>query len=82
MNSPHYLYGSGYTKIKIHATLSNRKLAITIIVHYHSLSQQTPLHIAAGEGHDYTVKYLVGKGAVINIKDMNGVCMTILLMIL
>lgn len=35
--------------------------------------QQTPLHIAAKEGHDHTVKYLVDKGADIHIKDINGV---------
>ena len=75
------LYGSVYTKLKIHATLSNRKLGITITVDDHSLSQQTALHIAAREGHERTVEYLVSKGADINIQDNNGVCMTILLMI-
>ena len=35
--------------------------------------QQTPLHVAASNGHDYTVKWLVQKGADINIKDKKGV---------
>ena len=38
-----------------------------------SLHQQTPLHIAASNGHDYTVQCLVEKGAEINIKDKDGV---------
>ena len=43
--------------------------------------QQTPLHVAASRGHDYTVECLVKKGADMNIKDESGVCETILLMI-
>ena len=43
--------------------------------------QQTPLHVAASKGRDYTVECLVEKGADINIKDKNGVNETILLMI-
>ena len=43
------------------------------------LNQRTPLHVAASNGRDYTVEYLVEKGADINIKDMAGVSMTILL---
>ena len=35
--------------------------------------QQTPLHVAASNGRDYTVEYLVTKGADMNIKDKNGV---------
>ena len=35
--------------------------------------QQTPLHVAASSGHDYTVECLVMKGANMNIKDKNGV---------
>ena len=34
--------------------------------------QQTPLHVAAKNGHDYTVECLVKKGADINIKDKKG----------
>ena len=43
--------------------------------------QQTPLHVAASNGRDYTVECLVKKGADINMKDESGVCETILLMI-
>ena len=35
--------------------------------------QQTPLHVAASKGHDYTVEYLVKKRANMNIKDKKGV---------
>ena len=35
--------------------------------------QQTPLHVAVSKGRDYTVEYLVKKGADKNIKDKNGV---------
>ena len=35
--------------------------------------QQTPLHIAASHGHDYTVECLVKKGADISFKDKDGV---------
>ena len=40
------------------------------------LLQWTPLHVAAREDHDYTVKCLVQKGADISIKDKNGVGQT------
>ena len=33
------------------------------------------MHIAAKEGHDYTVECLVKKGAKINIEDKDGVSM-------
>ena len=46
-----------------------------------SLNQWTPLHIAARSGRDYTVEFLVEKGADISIKDQAGISMTILLMI-
>ena len=35
--------------------------------------QQTPLHVAARKGRDYTVECLVEKGAEKNIKDKKGV---------
>jgi len=38
------------------------------------LSQRTPLHAAASEGHEYTVKSLVDNGADVSIKDEEGVC--------
>ena len=47
----------------------------------HFLNQWTPLHVAASKGRDYTVKYLVKKGADISIKDKAGVSITIPLMI-
>ena len=43
--------------------------------------QQTPLHVAARNGRDYTVECLVEKKADINIKDKTGVRETIHLMI-
>ena len=43
------------------------------------LYQRTPLHIAAREGYDFTVKYLAEKNADINITDYNGVCEAILM---
>ena len=39
--------------------------------------QQTPLHVAASHGRDYTVECLVKKGADMNIKYKSGVCETI-----
>ena len=38
-----------------------------------SLSQQTPMHTAAKDGNEYTMKGLVKLGADINIKDNEGV---------
>ena len=43
--------------------------------------QQTPLHVAASKGRDYTVESLVKRGADINIKDKTGVCEIVLLLI-
>ena len=40
-------------------------------------NQRIPLHIAAREGRDYTVKFLVEQRAEINSKDKDGVSMTI-----
>ena len=43
-----------------------------LVVSFHH--QLTPIHIAAGEGRcEDTLKYLVDKGADINIKSNNGV---------
>ena len=41
--------------------------------------QQTPLHIAASNGRDYTVECLVKKGADIYIKDKTGVSVKVYL---
>ena len=38
----------------------------------------TPLHIAAREGHQHTLKYIVDNGAVIDIRDYSGVSKTII----
>ena len=35
--------------------------------------QQTPLHLAASKGRDYTVECLVQKKADMNMKDKKGV---------
>ena len=35
--------------------------------------QQTPLHLAASNAHDYTVECLAKEGGNINIKDKTGV---------
>ena len=40
--------------------------------------QRTPLHIAAGEGHDSTVKYLVENKADVNSQDNTGVSIWLL----
>ena len=42
-------------------------------------NQRSPLHAAASKGHDYTAECLLKRGADINIKDKDGVSMTILL---
>ena len=52
-------------------------LATTINFFFH---QWSPLHVASKEGHDYTVEWLVKKGAKIQLRDKNGVSLTILLM--
>ena len=46
---------------------------------YHSLHQMTPLHVAAEKGECLDiVKYLISKGADINITDDSGVSETTL----
>lgn len=37
------------------------------------LYQQTPIHVAATEGHQHTVKALLGKTPNVNITDKDGV---------
>ena len=41
--------------------------------------QQTPLHVAARKGRDYTVECIVKKGADMNIRDKNGVSVKVYL---
>ena len=43
--------------------------------------QRTPLYVATSRNHDYTVEWLVKKGADINLKEKTGVYETILLII-
>ena len=43
--------------------------------------QHTPLHVAASNRRDYTVEWLVKRGADMNIKNETGVDETIFLMI-
>ena len=45
---------------------------------FFSFFQQTPMHTAAREGHEYTVKSLVKQGADTSIKDTDDVSMTLL----
>ena len=45
------------------------------------LSQQTPMHTAAKDGNEFTMKGLRELGAYINIEDKNGVSEFILLMV-
>ena len=55
-------------KISLYTNLSG----LTFIVSF--FYQWTPLHTTAGEGRcEDTLKYLVGKGADLNIKNNNGV---------
>ena len=44
--------------------------------------QQTPLHVAASQGHCYIVEYFVQQGAHVSIKDNDGASVNILLVIL
>ena len=48
-------------------------MAIIATFHVTFSYQQSPLHVAASNGRDYTVECLVRKGADINIKDKTGV---------
>ena len=44
-----------------------------LFIVFFSLQQMTDLHLEVKGGHMNTVKYLVDKGASINIKDDHGV---------
>ena len=48
-------------------------MAIIAILLFTFFCQRTPLHLAASNGHDYTVECLVEKGADMNIRDKTGV---------
>ena len=49
------------------------------VIQYFLFHQQTPLHLAAEKGRfENTLKYLVDKGAGINIKDNKGVIVILL----
>ena len=49
------------------------------VIQYFLFHQQTPLHLAAEKGRfENTLKYLVDKGAGINIKDNQGVIVILL----
>ena len=45
---------------------------------FYSFCQRTPLHIAVKEGYEHIVKYLVEKGANVNIQDKKKVSTDIL----
>lgn len=42
------------------------------VIHERSFTQQTPLHVAAEEGHLHMVEYLIANGAKIDALDMHG----------
>ena len=48
-------------------------------IYHYSLYQWTPLHTAAGQGDVDTVKSIADEVDDIDVKDKNGVSMTILL---
>ena len=51
------------------------------VIYVPFLYQWTPLHIAAREGHDDTVKFLVENKADVNNISVDGVSVTILLIV-
>ena len=61
--------------------LHRKCLTANYLIYVPFLCQQAPLYIAAREGHDETVKFLVEKGANINNNDVDGVSVTTLLMV-
>ena len=53
--------------------INTPKVVQVLQLQFLSLYQRTALHMAADRGHVSKVKYLVTKGADINIKDPSGV---------
>ena len=53
----------------------NQKLIVNIVITASAfcLYQQTPLHVAAREGHEHTMKAFLGKTSDVDIKDKDGV---------
>ena len=63
-----------YTDIHESQSISNHIIIANTSLKFATFSyQQTPLHVAASKGCDYTVEHLVKKGADMNIKDKKGV---------
>ena len=59
-----------------HNLISVRIITVWLIVTettVSSLSQQTPMHTAAKDGNEFTMKGLFKLGADVNIEDKNGV---------
>ena len=61
----------------MYVEVSHFKIIMSIIsntfLFFTFFSQQTPLHVAASKGRDYTVECLVNKGANKDTKDKKGV---------
>ena len=57
----------------MHVEILLTDIVITVLKLFLPLWQRTPLHIAAREGYEYTVECLVRQGAVIDMKDKDGV---------
>ena len=74
------IYGTIHNSKALSYTKSNRWFLHGLLSYLilFSLYQQTPLHAAAKNHHDYTVQHLIGKGADVNIKDNNGVSMHVI----
>ena len=67
-----------YTDIIYYVKVSHFQITMSIIsntsLKFVTFSyQQTPLHLAASKGREYTVEWLVKKRANKNIKDKKGV---------
>ena len=65
-----------YTSL-LHSTMQKNEFLNNFSLPFYLFFQWTPLHVAAKEGHDYTVECLVKKGAQINTQDKNGVRLSV-----